>query len=102
MSGDHAALVGRTVGLVMPMVFAIEALPFLVCAVVDSLLENVRWWERMAMAFLLGFVLTFFAVFALLPAAASTDWRLLPLGFVGGMPAAICSWLVSRMTARAA
>jgi hypothetical protein len=95
LSGDHAALVGRTVGLVMPLVFAIESLPFLICAVVDFFLENVRWWERVAISFLLGFLLTFFAVFALLPTAAITDWRLLPLGLVGAIPASVCSWLVA-------
>ena len=98
LSGDHAALVGRSVGLVMPLVFAVETVPFLICAIVDFFLENVRWWERVAVALVLGFLLTFFAVFALLPAATSTDWRLLPLGFVGAIPAAICSWLIRRMS----
>lgn len=102
LSGDHAALVGRTVGLVLPLVFAVEVAPFLICAVVDFFMENVRWWERVVVAFLLGFLLTYAAVFALLPSAASTDWRILPLGLVGAVPAAICSWLVSGMASRAA
>ncbi|HEY0852667.1 MAG TPA: hypothetical protein VGD96_22330, partial [Bradyrhizobium sp.] len=55
----------------------------------------------LAVAFLLGFLLPFFAVFALLPAATSTDWHLLSLGFVGAIPAAICSWLVGRMSPEA-
>lgn len=91
---------GDAAFVVVPVVLVVELAPFLICALIDFLFEEVRWWERLVVAAIAGFVTTFVA--ALMIGNITQDIRTLQIGLIGAIPAVVCSWLaqVTRSGAR--
>jgi hypothetical protein len=95
LSREHAALLAKSVWLVLPATFAVVGVPLLLCGLLDFFMDKARWWERLIVALLSGFVLTLIVVFAIWPSLAKVDWPVLQLGAVGALPSVICSWIAS-------
>ncbi|WGD48590.1 hypothetical protein QA641_23330 [Bradyrhizobium sp. CB1650] len=102
LSREHAGLLVRSAWLVAPIVFVVEGGPLLICGLLDFAMERVHWWERLAIALLTGFALTFVVIFAFLPNLAKAGPAILQLGLVGAIPAAICSFLAHLAAPRPA
>jgi len=100
LSREHAALLARSAWMVLPAVFAVEAVPLLLCGLLDFFMDKTPWWKRLVAALLSGFALTLLVVFAIWPSLAKADWHILQLGAVGALPSVICSWVVSLSTPR--
>src|SRR5258705_8999994 len=88
LSGWVAGLSG------LPLAYAIEVVPFLLCALIDRSLENVRSWERVIVVGIAGF----FTSAVAMPLAASVFFPrvglgIMILGLLATIPAAVCSVL---------
>jgi uncharacterized membrane protein len=85
--------------VIVPGVFAVTLLPFLLCAAIDFLLEDAKWWERLAAAAIAGLVTSFIA--ARTTGAITQHVRTLQLGLIVAIPAMVCSWLAQQRRRRA-
>ena len=79
-----------------PWAYVVGGVPAAVASAVDYSVSSKTPWVRLALTTIGGYVATvLFIVIAIRPSTSSL-WQVLGFGFVGAIPAAVCSWLASE------
>jgi uncharacterized metal-binding protein len=88
---DHriAGDIIRSAEITLPLTYAFDLGPLLLCAFLDFHMEPARWWERLAVVAFVGFVTVILLHLAMV-GPKLTDLR---VGLVGAIPAVLCCWL---------
>jgi hypothetical protein len=82
--------------MMLPTIYLVGLIPALAAAGCDHMLAKRHVPHRITFTALFGYAITFLPILALVWLGMAVGPEVLLLGFIGAVPAAVCSWLAAE------